>query len=175
MVPPTPSALASATCCRRRSNTVSFTSSGSTGVSGNTASAAGNIDDTVTLPAGATLTYLVTATVSGSASGTLQNTATVTPAAGVTSIRYPAIIRPPTSIPSHRNSICRSPRRTGRARSWPVRSTTYTIQVDNSGPSDVSDAIVADTFSERVLERNVYECREWRSDGKHDQRCGQHQ
>ena len=43
-----------------------------------TASGSGGIDDTVTLPGGASVTYTLTATVSGPAGGTVTNTASVT-------------------------------------------------------------------------------------------------
>ena len=49
-----------------------------------TASGSGNINDTVNLPAGGSVTYTVSATVSPAATGTLSNTATVTAPAGVT-------------------------------------------------------------------------------------------
>lgn len=47
-----------------------------------TASGSGGINDTVNLPAGASVTYTLTATVASTATGTLTNTATVTPPAG---------------------------------------------------------------------------------------------
>lgn len=46
----------------------------------------GNINDTVNLPAGASVTYTVMASISSSASGTLSTTATVSPPAGVTDL-----------------------------------------------------------------------------------------
>src|SRR6185369_5546900 len=49
-----------------------------------TASGSGDIDDTVNLPAGGSVTYTVSATISPAASGALSNTATVTAPAGVT-------------------------------------------------------------------------------------------
>ena len=49
-----------------------------------TASGSGNINDTVNLPVGASATYTVAATISASATGTLINTATITPHLGVT-------------------------------------------------------------------------------------------
>ncbi len=47
-----------------------------------TASGAGNLGDTVDLPAGGTVTYAITCTVAGGATGTLSNTATVATGAG---------------------------------------------------------------------------------------------
>src|SRR5947209_12541178 len=59
-----------------RSN-VSYTSTPSGGASGNTATGASNINDTVNLPIGSSITYTVTGTISASATGTLVNTAHV--------------------------------------------------------------------------------------------------
>jgi|GEM_PF-1272457 len=49
-----------------------------------TAAGSGNINDTVNLPAGGSVTYVVTATLSPLATGTLSNTATVAAPAGTT-------------------------------------------------------------------------------------------
>jgi uncharacterized repeat protein (TIGR01451 family) len=49
-----------------------------------TAAGSGNINDTVNLPAGGSVTYTVSATVGASATGTLVNTATVAAPGGVT-------------------------------------------------------------------------------------------
>ena len=54
-----------------------FTAVGSGGASGFTASGSGNINDTVNLPNGATITYTLNATIASSATGNLVNTATV--------------------------------------------------------------------------------------------------
>ncbi len=72
---PLPSALTSAT----------YTATETGGASGYTASGSGNIDDTaVSLPAGSTITYTLTATVSPTASGTLSNTPTLSGPYGTT-------------------------------------------------------------------------------------------
>src|SRR6185437_12110700 len=49
-----------------------------------TASGSGNINDTVNLPAGGSVTYTASAAVNASATGTLTNTASVAAPAGVT-------------------------------------------------------------------------------------------
>ena len=49
-----------------------------------TASGSGNINDTVNLPSGGSVTYTASCTISAAATGTLSNTATVTAPAGVT-------------------------------------------------------------------------------------------
>ena len=48
-----------------------------------TPSGSSNINDTITLAAGGSVTYLASATIASSATGAVQNTATVTPPAGV--------------------------------------------------------------------------------------------
>src|SRR5581483_2282228 len=48
-----------------------------------TASGAGNLNDTVNLPSGASVTYTASCTISAAASGTLSNTATVGAPGGV--------------------------------------------------------------------------------------------
>ena len=60
-----------------------FTASETGGASGFSASGSGNISDTVNMPAGSTITYVVSGTISASASGTLSNAATVTAPSGV--------------------------------------------------------------------------------------------
>ena len=61
---------------------VTWTASGT--ATGFTASGSGNISDHVNFTAGSNVTYLVTATIKSSATGSLSNTATVAAAAGVT-------------------------------------------------------------------------------------------
>src|SRR5439155_1174698 len=63
---------------------VSYSSVVSGGATGNTASGAGNINDTVNMPTGSTITYTATGTISSAATGSLSNTATVTAPGGVT-------------------------------------------------------------------------------------------
>ncbi|MCA9168387.1 MAG: DUF11 domain-containing protein, partial [Planctomycetales bacterium] len=124
---------------------VSFTSTGSAGVTGNTASGTGNISDTVTLPAGGTLTYLVSATVANNASGNLTNTATVTAPNGTTEtlLTNNTATDIDTVTPTFDLSITKDD---GRTSVVPGQTTTYTIVVTNSGPSDVSGATVTDNF-----------------------------
>lgn len=60
-----------------------FTATGTGGAANFDASGSGDINDTVDLPSGSSITYVVTATISAAATGTLVNTATVTAPAGV--------------------------------------------------------------------------------------------
>ncbi|PYL65702.1 MAG: hypothetical protein DMF25_02725, partial [Verrucomicrobia bacterium] len=62
---------------------VTFTATQSGGASGFTASGSGNINDTLTMPAGSFVTYTATGTIDSSATGTISDTATVTAPSGV--------------------------------------------------------------------------------------------
>jgi uncharacterized repeat protein (TIGR01451 family) len=62
---------------------VTFTARPTGGASGFTASGTGNINDTVTMPAGSRIRYTAVGTISSSATGTLSNTVTVTAPNGV--------------------------------------------------------------------------------------------
>jgi uncharacterized repeat protein (TIGR01451 family) len=127
---------------------VSFTSTGSTGTSGNTASGTGNIFDTVTLPAGGTITYTVTATTSANATGTISNTATVTPPPTVADVNLT------NNTATDIDTVTGTPvvadlgifKTDGVATVTPGGNVTYTILVTNSGPNAVAGATVADTF-----------------------------
>ncbi len=63
---------------------VTYTATATGGATGFTASGNGNIGDSLNLPAGATVTYVVHATLSPTATGNLTDTATITAPAGVT-------------------------------------------------------------------------------------------
>jgi uncharacterized repeat protein (TIGR01451 family) len=122
---------------------VTYTSVGSAGVTGNTVSGAGAINDLVSLPVGATLTYNVAATVRDSAGGTIQNTAQL-------------ILPSDTDDPNLANNSATDQDSVNSVfdlaitKSNGVNSvvageqTTYTIQVTNAGPSRVVGATVQD-------------------------------
>src|SRR6185312_11994963 len=60
-----------------------WTATGTTGTTF-TATGSGNVNDTVTIPSGGSITYTVSGTVKSSATGTLSNTATVSAPSGTT-------------------------------------------------------------------------------------------
>src|SRR5439155_15837323 len=62
---------------------VTYTATG-TGTASGFSGGSGNINQTVNLPSGTSITYTVTGTVSASATGAIENTATVTAPADVT-------------------------------------------------------------------------------------------
>lgn len=125
---------------------LSFTSVGSVvGVTGNTLNGTGNINDTVNMPAGSTLTYTVTATVVNTATGSVVNTATVTAPSGTTETDPNDNTATDTdTIPVEADlSITKTDNVTNVI---PGQNTTYTIVVRNDGPSAVTGATVVDQF-----------------------------
>src|SRR4051812_42802488 len=105
----------------------------------------GNINKTVNLTAGGSVTYTASATISGAASGALSNTATVTAPAGV-------------NDPNPGNDSATDIDTVGASADFSITktdgvttvtaggSTTYTISASNAGPSNATGATVADSF-----------------------------
>lgn len=108
-----------------------------------TAAGSGNIADTVNLPAGAAVTYTVSATVSPSATGSLANTATVTPPAGVPDPNPGDNSATDTDTLAPEADLAVS-KTDGSAIYTPGGTVVYTIVVTNNGPSDVPGATVSD-------------------------------
>jgi uncharacterized repeat protein (TIGR01451 family) len=111
-----------------------------------TASGSGNINDTVNLPAGGSVTHTASCTVSASATGTLVNTATVTAPGGTTD---PA---PGNNSATDTDTIALTAdlsitKTDGVTSATPGGSTTYTITASNAGPVAVTGATVSDTFA----------------------------
>jgi uncharacterized repeat protein (TIGR01451 family) len=109
-----------------------------------TASGSGNINDTVNLPTGGSVTYTAVATISASAVGILSNTATVSassvsdPNPGNNSATDTDTLAPQADL-----SITKTD---GVTTAAPGGSVTYTITASNAGPSNTSSVTVADTF-----------------------------
>ncbi|MCA9213673.1 MAG: DUF11 domain-containing protein [Planctomycetales bacterium] len=124
---------------------VSYTSTTSGTVSGQTASGSGNINDVVSLTSGSSITYTATATVAASASGTIVNTATVTPSnlADESNQSNNSATDTDTVTPDFDLSITKTNSVTSVTSG---QATSYTIVVANSGPSDVDGATVVDAF-----------------------------
>ena len=104
---------------------------------------AGDINDTVDLPVGASVTYNAVCNISPSATGSLSNTATVTspatdPGPGVNSATDTDTLTPQANLGITKTD--------GVATAVPGESVSYTITASNPGPSDAPGATVADTF-----------------------------
>jgi uncharacterized repeat protein (TIGR01451 family) len=115
-----------------------------------TASGSGNINDTVNLPVGASVTYTVTATISSAAAGNLVNTATVTAPAGVTDTNPGNNSATDTDTINPIANLAVSKVSSPVGSYLPGQSLNYTITVTNNGPSDVTGASVADTVPATV-------------------------
>ena len=132
-----------------------FTAVGSGGASGFTASGSGNINDTVNLPIGGTITYTLHANIASNATGTLVNTATVTAPSGVTD--------PDLSNNSATDTDGLAPQVTlavvktdGSLTYTPGGIATYTVTVTDTGTSDAEDVTVSDLLPPGVtLTANV--------------------
>jgi uncharacterized repeat protein (TIGR01451 family) len=110
-----------------------------------TASGSGNINDTTNLPSLGSVTYTASCTISGLATGTLSNTATVTAPAGVTDPT------PGNNSATDSDTISASAdlsisKTDGVTSATAGGSTTYTITASNAGPSNATGSTVADTF-----------------------------
>jgi len=110
-----------------------------------TASGSGDISDSANLPAGGNVTYTLTATISPAATGTLSNTATITSAIDSTSGNNEAV-DDTTLTPQADLSITKT---AGAPTTVQGANITYTITVNNAGPSAASvtltDALPAAT------------------------------
>ncbi|HQR35494.1 MAG TPA: ExeM/NucH family extracellular endonuclease [Blastocatellia bacterium] len=108
-----------------------------------TAAGSGNINDTVNLPSGGSVTYTVSATISASATGTLSNTATVSSSVSDPTPGNNSATDTDTLTPQANLGITKTD---GVTTATPGGSVTYTITASNAGPSNVTGATVADTF-----------------------------
>ena len=107
-----------------------------------TASGSGNINDTVNLPAGASVTYTATCAISAAAVGTLSNTATVT-IAGDPNAANNSATDTDTLTPQANLGITKTD---GVTTATAGGSVTYTVTASNAGPSNAPGSTVADTF-----------------------------
>ena len=121
-----------------------------------TASGSGNINQSIDLPSGSSVTYTVTANISAAASGDMTNTATVALPAGMTDpnnanntaqdVDTEAVV-----ILSADLSINKTD---GTTTYTPGKSVTYTITAANAGPDDAMGATVTDNFPAQVSSVN---------------------
>ena len=110
-----------------------------------TASGSGDIDDLADLPVGASVTYTLDVTIDPSATGTLSNSASVSPPAGYvdTNPGDNTDTDIDTLTPEVDLAITKDD---GRSHVVAGLGTTYTIVASNPGPSSVFGATVADVF-----------------------------
>jgi uncharacterized repeat protein (TIGR01451 family) len=119
------------------------------GVVTGAASGSGALATTVNLPVGASVTFSFTVQIDPSATGTLVNTATVTPPAGVTdpNLGNNSASDTDTLTPQADLAITKT---NGVTSVVPGTSTTYTIVVSNKGPSTAVAQQVTDLFPSAI-------------------------
>jgi uncharacterized repeat protein (TIGR01451 family) len=124
---------------------VIYTATETGGAFGFTVSGSGNINDTITLPPGSSITYKATGKLSASATGTVSDKATVTVPSGITD--------PNTgnnSATDTDNITLKADLKVtvtdGKTSATPGTKDTYTIVVTNVGPSKGTGAIIHDAF-----------------------------
>jgi uncharacterized repeat protein (TIGR01451 family) len=109
----------------------------------------GNINTTVNLLANGTATFTATGTLSRSATGTLDNTATVTPPTGVNDPNTANNSATDSDTITATSDL--SITKTGSPNPVTVGGTlTYTITVNNGGPSTATNVTLADTLPASV-------------------------
>ena len=123
---------------------VSGGASGCDGYSGS-----GDFTDVVNLPAGASITYQVAASIRSSATGDLTNTATVAPPSSITDPdpNNNTATDTDSADPQAALSVTKDD---GVTQYVPGSSVTYTITVTNSGPSDALGVVVSDPIPSQV-------------------------
>jgi uncharacterized repeat protein (TIGR01451 family) len=121
-----------------------YTSS-SIGAMGNTLVGAGNINDTLGLPIGSSVTYIAVCAIDSAATGTLSNTASIieSTATDLNPANNNATDNDTVLAPQADLSITKTD---GVTSAIPGNSLTYTIVASNAGPSDDPSVTVADTF-----------------------------
>jgi uncharacterized repeat protein (TIGR01451 family) len=124
---------------------VSYTATQLGGASGFSASGAGNINDTVVMPSGSKITYSAKGRVNPSATGTISNTASVTPPAGLNDPK------PWNNTATDTDSITikadlKVTVTDGKTAAVPGTKDTYTMVVTNVGPSNIAGAVINDSF-----------------------------
>ena len=124
--------------------TCTYTSVAAGGATGNTAAGAGDLAETLSLPAGGSVTYTATCSIDSDATGTLSNTATIT--ASVTDLapgNNSATDSDTVLVPEADLGVTKSD---GVTSATPGASVVYTIVVANSGPSDDPVVSLIDTL-----------------------------
>lgn len=142
---PTGDPVASATVADTFPATLTGCTWSCTGAGGGTcpANGSGNINASVGLPTGSSVTFSATCTIAASATGTLANTATVTSAITDPAPGNNSATDTNTLVPTANLGITKT---NGATASVPGTNAVYTIVASNPGPSNAPGSTVADTF-----------------------------
>jgi|CXWL01.1.fsa_nt_gi uncharacterized repeat protein (TIGR01451 family) len=123
----------------------SWTTVAAGGATGNDNGSGAALADNINLPAGGSVTYTVTCSIGAAATGSLVNTATIATGGAVTdpAAGDNSATDTDTLVPTADLSITKSD---GSATEVPGTTVIYTLVVANAGPSNETNATVADTF-----------------------------
>jgi uncharacterized repeat protein (TIGR01451 family) len=124
---------------------VTFTATQSGGATGFAASGTGNINDTVNMPSGSKITYTAKGKVGAGATGNLSNPAQVTTPDGVVDSNTSNNSATDSDTITYKADL-KVTVTDGKTAAVPGSENTYTIVVRNMGPSDVTGAVVSETF-----------------------------
>jgi uncharacterized repeat protein (TIGR01451 family) len=124
---------------------VTWSCTGAGGATCPNASGAGDISETIDLPAGGSLTYTATGSTASGATGDLANTASVTVPAGVTDPdgSNNSATDADTAAVTADLGVTKTD---GSATYTPGGTVVYTIEFSNAGPSDAIGATISDAF-----------------------------
>jgi uncharacterized repeat protein (TIGR01451 family) len=122
---------------------VTFTATQTGGAARYTASGSGNINDTVTLPVGATIIYKATGWVSSSAVDAISNSASINPPAEFTDT-HPGNNTATLSVPLTLKADIKVDVDDAENGVVVGQKDTYTLRVTNTGPSNVRGVVVKD-------------------------------
>jgi uncharacterized repeat protein (TIGR01451 family) len=145
--------------------TCSVLTLGSPGSTSCPAGGSGNINDAVNVGTGGQVRFVASGTVHPAATGTLSNTATVSPPGGTSDPNGSNNVS--TDVDTLTPQVDVSVTKTdGQTTAIPGTSVTYTIVAANSGPSEVSGLLVQDSFPSAVTSAN------WTCAGSGGGACG---
>ena len=126
-----------------------WTASATGDASGFWGNGTGSINNTVTMPPGSTITYVVQTAVPAGATGTLSNTATVSTPAGATDTNPANNTATDTDTVVPAGNVLTDLQITdvvGQTPVVPGTAVSYTIVVTNAGPSAVTGAVITDAL-----------------------------
>lgn len=114
-----------------------------------------NFTDTINLPNGASIVYTVTANISGGATGNLVNTAAVNIPAGYTESSPSNNSSTDTDTLTTTSADLSISKNDGVTTIYNGDTVTYTVRVTNSGPSNVTGAILSDPATSGLSKTSV--------------------
>ncbi|HEY6942292.1 DUF7507 domain-containing protein [Dokdonella sp.] len=123
----------------------SWTCVGTGGASCTSTSGVGDINTLADIPAGGSVTFIVTGTIASNATGTLANTATVAPPSGTTDPDNGNNSATDTDALNASANLAIS-KTDGSGTATPGGPITYTIVASNAGPSDANGVAVTDAI-----------------------------